>query len=174
MPLNTLLLSDCLLPGKTSYEEGVKIKLKPESGETVLFFNIDNQSNPNCKLRQLLGLNSEGQKICDLIVFYAKEDTKIICFVELKGSDIKTARDQVINTYTAFNKFLRKYNSGLYFTPKIYILFNGSVPKEIDKYQEELKNMFGEGNSDINRNPDLGAFLRGAGYQSKAKRKKGK
>jgi len=101
MPFNTLLLSCCLLPGKTSHiENGVNVSLQPASGETVLFFHIDEQSNPNCKFRQLLGLNQEGMKICDLIVFYAKENERIICFVELKGGDIKTAKEQVINTYT--------------------------------------------------------------------------
>jgi len=89
MPFNTLLLTECFLPGQTHYKEsGVKIGLQPESGETVLFFSIDNQSNPNCKFRQLLGINEENQRICDLIVFYAKDNQRVICFVELKGSDL--------------------------------------------------------------------------------------
>lgn len=175
MPFNTLLLSCCLLPGKTSYkEDGVEVSLQPASGETVLFFHIDEKSNPNCKFRQLLGLDREGMKICDLIVFYAKESERIICFVELKGKDINTAKEQVINTYTYLDKFLKKTDSSLSFTPKTYIVCNSSVPQELDKYKKELKNKFDEGNYEISRNSDLGNFLRGAKYQPQGKRKKGR
>ena len=98
MPFNTLLLTGCFLPGKTSFtEDGVQLSLQPESGETVLFFSIDDQSNPNCKFRQVLGIQND-KKICDLIVFYAKENERIICFVELKGSKLGTAVEQVTNT----------------------------------------------------------------------------
>ncbi|MGM3306696.1 hypothetical protein ACSQ6I_12110 [Anabaena sp. WFMT] len=172
MPFNTLLLSCCLLPGKTSHkEDGVEVSLQPASGETVLFFHIDEKSNPNCKFRQLLGLDQEGMKICDLIVFYAKESQRIICFVELKGGDIKKAKEQVINTSTYFNKALKKSDPSLNFTAKTYIVSNSSVPQELDKYKQELKNKFGEGNYDISRNSDLGNFLRGTKYQLKGKQK---
>ena len=173
MPFNNLLLSSCLLPGQTSYtENGVEINIKPSSGETILFFLIDNQSNPNCKLRQLLGLEQEGMKICDLIVFYAKESKRIICFVELKGGDIKTATEQVITTYTYFKKFLKQSEPSLNFIAKAYIKSNSSVPQEIHKYKQELKRTFGEGNYDISRNSDLGNFLRDVDYQPKGKSKK--
>ncbi|MBE8990564.1 hypothetical protein [Nostoc sp. LEGE 12450] len=175
MPLNNLLLSSCFLPGKTSYtENGVEINIKPSSGETILFFLIDNQSNPNCKLRQLLGLEQEGMKICDLIVFYAKENKRIICFVELKGSDIKTATKQVIITHTYFKKLLKQSEPSLSFIPKAYIKSNSSVPQEIDKYKQELKREFGENNYDISRNSDLGNFLRDVDYQPRGKSKKSK
>ncbi|AVH72808.1 hypothetical protein [Nostoc sp. 'Lobaria pulmonaria (5183) cyanobiont'] len=173
MLFNKLLLSSCLLPGKTSYtENGVEINIKPSSGETILFFLIDNQSNPNCKLRQILGLEQEGMKICDLIVFYAKESKRIICFVELKGGDVKTATEQVITTYTYFKKSLKQSELSLNFIAKAYIKSNSSVPQEIDKYKQELKQTFGEGNYDISKNSDLGNFLRGVEYQPKGKSKK--
>ncbi|MFM2063157.1 MAG: hypothetical protein RLZZ507_2827 [Cyanobacteriota bacterium] len=172
MLFNHLLLSGCLLPGKTSHkEDGVEVTLQPASGETVLFFHIDEKSNPNCKFRKLLGLDQEGMKICDLIVFYAKENERIICFVELKGKDINTAKEQVINTYTYFDKFLKKTDLSLKFTPKTYIRSNVAAPQEIEEYKKELKAKFGEGNYDISKNSDLGAFLRGAKYQPKGKRK---
>ncbi|MFN6517328.1 MAG: hypothetical protein RMY29_022880 [Nostoc sp. CreGUA01] len=175
MPLNTLLLSSCLLPGKTSYtQNGIEINIKPSSGETILFFCIDNQSNPNCNLRQVLGLDREGMKICDLIVFYAKEETRIICFIELKGGDIKTATQQVITTFTYFRKLLKQSGISINFIPKAYIKSNSSAPQEIDKYKQQLKEQFGDGNYDISKNSDLGDFLRGVEYQPKGKRKKGK
>ncbi|MFN5240496.1 MAG: hypothetical protein ACK5WC_06860 [Aphanizomenon sp.] len=174
MPFDHLLLSGCLVPDKTSHtEDGVEVSLKRESGETVLFFHIDDQSNPNCKLRQILGLDQEGMPMCDLIVFYARETERIICFVELKGGDLDKAKKQVINTYEKFNKLVQKSQST--FTPKTYIVFNGgSSHNDIKGFQEELKNKFGEGNYDISRNSDLGNFLRGAKYQPKGKQKKGR
>ena len=173
MLFDHLLLSCCLLPGKTSHkEDGVNVSLQPASGETVLFFHIDEKSNPNCKFRKLLGLDREGMKICDLIVFYAKDNEKIICFVELKGGDIKTAKEQVINTYIHFKKVLKKTDPSLRFTPKTYIKSNVSGPQETGKYQEELNTEFGEGNCRISKNSDLGAFLRNIKPQPPGKRKK--
>jgi hypothetical protein len=175
MPFNTLLLSGCLLPGKTSHrEDGVEIRVEPASGETVLFFSIDSDKNPKCKLRQILGLDQSGMKSCDLIVFYARENENIICFVELKGRKIENAKEQVINTYIYFSKVFKKSDLSLNFVPKAYIKSDSSLPKELDKYKQELKATFGEGNYDINRDSDLGKFLRGVPYQSKGKRKKGK
>jgi hypothetical protein len=174
MPFDHLLLSGCLVPDKTSHtEDGVEVSLKRESGETVLFFHIDDQSNPNCKLRQILGLDQEGMPMCDLIVFYARETERIICFVELKGGDLDKAKKQVINTYEKFNKLVQKSQST--FTPKTYIVFNGgSSHNDIKGFQEELKNKFGEGNYDISKNSDLGAFLRNIKPQPPGKRKKGR
>ncbi|WP_414752068.1 hypothetical protein [Anabaena sp. CCY 9910] len=174
MPFNTLLLSGCLLPGKTSHrEDGIEIRIEPVSGETVLFFSIDPEKNPSCKLRQLLGLDQVGMKSCDLIVFYATENKNIICFVELKGRKIENAKEQVINTYTYFKKVFKQSEPSLDFVPKAYIISNSSLPKEMDKYKQELKTIFGEGNYDINRDPDLGSFLRGVQYRPKGKRKRG-
>lgn len=137
MPFNTLLLSGCLLPGKTSHkEDGVEIRIQPDSGETILFFSIDPEKNPNCQLRQLLGLDKEGMKSCDLIVFYATESQNIICFVELKGRKIEIAKEQVINTYTYFYKVFKKLQPSLSFIAKAYIRYEGSAPQEIKKYQQ--------------------------------------
>ena len=113
-------------------------------------------------------------KICDLIVFYAKENERIICFVELKGCDIKTAKEQVINTYTYLDKALKQSDPSLTFTAKTYILSKSSMPQELDKYKKELKDKFDEGNYDISKNSDLGNFLRGGKYQLKGKRNKGR
>jgi hypothetical protein len=66
MPFENLLLSSCLLPGQTSFTENkasVKVERLPD--ETILFFNIDEQSNPGCKLRQFLWGTEKGQKMCD-------------------------------------------------------------------------------------------------------------
>ncbi|MDY6805347.1 MAG: hypothetical protein SXA11_16270 [Cyanobacteriota bacterium] len=87
MPFNTLLLMSCLLPGQTSFKEGkTKVIVQPQPGETILFFNIDDRSNPGCKFRQFLWGKREGENICDLIVFYARGEERMVCFIELKDN----------------------------------------------------------------------------------------
>ena len=81
MPFDNLMLMPCLLPGQTSFKEGkTKVIVQPQPGETILFFNIDDRSNPGCKFRQFLWGNREGENICDLIVFYARGEERIVCF----------------------------------------------------------------------------------------------
>ncbi|MDJ0735259.1 MAG: hypothetical protein QNJ47_14575 [Nostocaceae cyanobacterium] len=171
MPFNTLLLTGCFLPGKTSFKEnGVEIKVQPESGETILFFSIDEQSNPSCKLRQVLKIDRQNMKICDLIVFYGKDNHRVICFVELKGSDLERAVEQVENKYKSLTNILSsRCNS---FISKAYIKTNSSAPQEIKQYQEQLSTTFGKNNYDISKNSDLGDFIRGATRKARGKRKK--
>ncbi|MEK8016456.1 MAG: hypothetical protein VSS75_006270 [Candidatus Parabeggiatoa sp.] len=107
--LETLLLTPCLLPSKTRFDESKA--LKPQADETILFFFIDDQSNTDCKLCQLLWGDKAGENLCDLIVFYAKGNERVFCFVELKDNleeeDLNQAIKQVTNTYTHFRRHLR-------------------------------------------------------------------
>lgn len=162
MPFEILLLSSCLLPGQTSFKESkASVKVEPQAGETILFFNTDNQTNPECKLRQFLWGAEKGQKICDLIVFYAKGSDRIICFVELKDNigDLGHATEQVINTYNALKIHLKKP-----YTAKAFIsALAGSLPYEHSEYQKKLVKVFGQNNFEFNdrSNDALGNFLRG-------------
>jgi hypothetical protein len=161
LPFEILLLSPCLLPGQTSFKEGkASVKVEPQADETILFFNIDDQSNPACKLRKFLWEKETGQTICDLIVFYAKESERVICFVELKEnmSDLGHATDQVINTYNSFKLHL---NSS--YKAKAFIYGSaGSVPNEHQEYQNKLSKVFKKNNFEYSRtNNDLGNILRG-------------
>ena len=175
MPFENLLLSSCLLPGQTSFTENkasVKVERLPD--ETILFFNIDEQSNPGCKLRQFLWGTEKGQKMCDLIVFYAKDSKRVICFVELKDniSDLGHATEQVINTYNTFKVHLHKS-----YTAKAFIYAcAGSSPKEKKEYQKKLLNNFGENNFDVNNrsNDALGDLLRGIAPKTGARKRKNK
>lgn len=101
-----------------------------------------------------------GQTICDLIVFYAKESERVICFVELKEnmSDLGHATDQVINTYNSFKLHL---NSS--YKAKAFIYGSaGSVPNEHQEYQNKLSKVFKKNNFEYSRtNNDLGNILRG-------------
>ncbi|WP_156093086.1 hypothetical protein [Planktothrix serta] len=114
--------------------------------------------------------------ICDSLVFYAKNQERIICFVELKRSgDLSRATEQVINTYNHFNTFLQKTgeNFNFTFTPKAFLKLEGSVPQEYQRYKDRLRKTFGEDNYDHNgKSTDFGNFLRGIPRKSKGKRKK--
>ena len=141
MPFETLLLMPCLLPGQTSFKEGKsRVIVQPQPEETILFFNIDDCSNPRCRFRQLLWENREGENICDLMVFYARGEERIVCFVELKDNikDLGKATKQLINTYNSFKQHLK-----LRYTPKAYVSTpGGSAPQEYKKYEEELIKTF--------------------------------
>jgi hypothetical protein len=162
MPFENLLLSSCLLPGQTAFKESkASVKVQPLAGETILFFNIDDKSNPGCKLRQFLWGTEKGQKMCDLMVFYAKESERVICFVELKDNmgDLGHGTEQVINTYNTFKRHLQKS-----YTAKAFIsALAGSLPYEHEKYQRNLLKEFGKNNFDFNNrsNDALGDLLRG-------------
>ena len=174
MPFNTLLLSDCLLPDKTSFKQNqASINIQRQPGETILFFLIDPEDNPNCRLRQLLKLDGEKQKICDLLVFYAKDSERIICFVELKGKDLSGATEQVIQTHEKFKKLLPQNSRNCKYQTKAFIILTGSVPKEHEQCQKRLSETFGEKNYyHTRRGEDLGKFLREEPRKMKGKRKK--
>ena len=112
-----------------------------------------------------------GQKICDLIVFYAKENERVICFVELKHNigHLDHATEQVINTYNSLKLHL---NSS--YKAKAFIYgFAGSVPHEHQEYQKKLYKEFGENNFQCNaKNNDLGNFLRGKTGEGKRNKRK--
>jgi hypothetical protein len=63
MPFENLLLSSCLLPGQTSFKESkASVKVERKEGETILFFNIDDQSSRGCKLREFLWEKQQVKK----------------------------------------------------------------------------------------------------------------
>lgn len=157
MPFNTLLLN-CLTHG-TSFTENGTVRIQQQAGETILFFNIDEQSNRGCGLRRKLGM--QRGEICDLVVFYAHRDNseKVICLVELKGSDVKHAARQVKNVYQHFRKSLARQ-----LVPRVdwraFIYMKGKAPKEIKEVRLELEDIFGKGKVSITRDSDLGSLLR--------------
>jgi len=159
MPFNTLLLN-CLIHRTSFSEEGARVSIKRQPGEITLFFNIDEQSNRKCGLRRTLGMGESV--ICDLVVFHTHRDNdkKVICLVELKGSDVKHAAKQVINTYQHFRKSLaRPLLQRIDWKACIYL--KGSAPKETKKVRQDLEKTFGRGKVNITSESDLGRFLRG-------------
>jgi hypothetical protein len=156
MPFNTLLIT-CLIPGTSFKEPGCRVRVEPESGETVLFFAVDDQSNPNCAFRRDLGLSGV---ICDLVVFYARGDRRMLCLVELKrGSDVPHAVEQIVNTRTCLcRKLGQSLRSRLEW--RAYIMSHGSAHKETKQYGRQLEEAFGKGHYRIAGDPDLGKWLR--------------
>ena len=128
-----------------NYEEnGVKVRFEDKnSKEKVLFFKIDdNQTDcipkpglrdfcynqeltkkklpPKSKIKPLEP--EESFEICDLLIYYSKEDTKndLLCLVELKGNEKELCKavDQLNNTYSKLNKeiipnYTKKYNKNV-------------------------------------------------------------
>jgi hypothetical protein len=163
MPFNTLLLT-CLLPGTTSFSEsGVSVNVQPQSGETVLFFCVDSQSNPDCGLRQKLSLLGEN---CDLIIFYIRKNKRVVCFVELKGTELEKAAKQIKNIHQHLEQFLRQSLQSAFFEQvewKACIRQHQSAPtNKIEQKQAitYLEQAFERDKITITRNSDLGQFLR--------------
>ncbi len=141
MPFNTLLLT-CLIHGTRFGEQGATVSIKPKSGETILFFSVDDQSNEGCGLRKM---GMQGA-LCDLVIFFDNAgEKKTLCMVELKGSDLKRAIEQVINT----RDFLKNnLPTGLrqHVVWKACILLTGKSPQEVKQLEKHLEEAFGKEN----------------------------
>ncbi len=159
-----LFFTPCLLPGKKSFtENNTSVSIDPQNNETIIFFNIDDQSNPDCRLRQLLWGKREGEALCDLIIFYARGcEERIICFTELKDNlgDLEHATEQVINTYGTLKQHLKLNNE--YIAKAFICAYSGKLPKKHQSCQKKLAGAFGKDNFEHNgRANDLGKLLRG-------------
>lgn len=163
MPFNPLFLT-CLSPKTSFSEKGGNVGIKPQSGEQVLFFVIDQESNDSSTVH--LDLEVKGP-ICDLLVYYGKGSKKVLCFVELKGSDVSHAVEQIVNTHGHFKKALISATKGKKCAPccadiiyRARIHLHGSSPQETKKYGKKLEQHFGKHNFEIGRGLDIGTFLR--------------
>lgn len=190
MLLETLLLSPCFLTGKNSHKDSRTTlsvcRNDLENDETLLFFDIDDQTDHHCdisdennhrrKLRELFWQQQDGHSFCDLLVFFAKGNKRIFCFVELKDnkSDFPKATDQIISTYDAFKKELETKFQNKYTAKAFICCSNGSLPQEHRKYQNNLKDKFDNNFEHDGKSENFLNFLRGkaTGFQSKGKRKK--
>jgi hypothetical protein len=160
MPFNTLILS-CLLSRDTSFsEKGARVSVTPLSGETILFFVIDENSNERSNFRNDLDING---KVCDLLVLFAKRDceNKILCFVELKsGDDFKKGTNQIIDTYNSLKAhFSREHLQKIKFKGYVFARTMGS-PQDTKKWRAKLQGAFGKKNGWIDEKEDIGYFLR--------------
>jgi hypothetical protein len=122
MPFNHLLF-ESLLPGKTQAEDKQRssytaAELKPGGNETVLLFHLDEETT-----RKQLGLS--GKKCCDFLYFYKKNSQCLLIFIELKGSNLAEAGEQLVNAIDAIcrprgqSRSLRKHARAVIVTPTI-------------------------------------------------------
>ncbi|MCX6380538.1 MAG: hypothetical protein NT023_13865 [Armatimonadetes bacterium] len=82
MALDTLGLLKCAVQGTSVSEQGKSVSVKPIPGETVLFFRSDTPEFRACTRLE------QNAAACDVMIFYYKSPKAVICFVELKGSEI--------------------------------------------------------------------------------------
>ncbi len=177
MPFERLLFTSCLLSGVHRFQENeTYVEIKPEPGETILFFCIDPNSkgHDNCKgceLRNDFWKKQPGQPICDLLVFYAKGDRRVLCFVELKDnrSDFDHATEQVINTYQALRPYLKLTQN--YTVQAFLIGHHGAVPDERQKDEHALKGKFEENYIYDGKPSEFADFLRGNEIKTKSKKR---
>ena len=145
MPFN-FLLWECLIPGKTSISEsGQSARIDPHGGECVLAFELDNQ-----KFRDRFGVG----RVCDALFFYRRDQERpVLLFVELKGTDIAKAAEQLGQSLRAVKDTLQR--NAQY---RAVVVSRGRAPARKDplcrqffqQHQVELK---------ISRDGDLRRFL---------------
>jgi hypothetical protein len=100
MPIDHLLF-ESLIPGVTKAEDKgsgshTSANLDSGRGESVLVFHLDNE-----KSRTRLGLSNN--KCCDFVFFFKSGSHCTLIFVELKGTDIASAEDQIVSAYQAMS-----------------------------------------------------------------------
>jgi len=168
------LLPQCK-SSKTSHKEGKgEIRIEPIKGkEIVCFFIIDNDGARQALKIQSNALIERKRFICDCLIFWGRKNQtgkvseETFCLVELKGSDLKHAMKQILNTHDHLWKSLESSlnkNKLRDIRKKAYIYKHGNTPKESkDKdfvaLRKELESTF-DGNFAHSRDSDIGPFLR--------------
>ena len=103
MPFN-LLVTQCFLQG-TAFEDtgdSPRISVSPDkTREKIIFFRIDEDGDTNSPFRIAYNMNHDGERICDLIIYYKNLNTgeQYLVLTETKGTDFDRSADQLINTY---------------------------------------------------------------------------
>jgi hypothetical protein len=129
MPFNQLLCK-CLLTDQTSVrEEGISARLVKQSGECVLAFRLD-----SAEFRKAFRI--ENDRVCDHLFFYKRssEDPILLC-VELKGSALGRAADQIATVIRLLKKELAKLS--VHF--RAVIVSNGRVPRQFTETQKRFQ-----------------------------------
>jgi hypothetical protein len=103
------LLANCYIGKNTAISEAdSSFELDLSKGETLLWFSIDNQTNPQSNIKQ----EWEIQNICDYLGLYTKhngtttdvQNHNCVLMVELKGQNVEHALNQLKATYQALKK----------------------------------------------------------------------
>lgn len=150
-----------------------KIIIKPLNpnydGEVVLCFELDDDKARERKVCQSLGMK-ETDKRCDGIIFYAKDDQDgtVICFVEMKSTNIDDAAVQIQSTRTHIERLLRAdcgtdcNRQFQHIHWKACFYHHGATPDKISRIKKQLGTAgFGDVYDFTSANNDIGPFLRG-------------
>jgi hypothetical protein len=163
MAFNCLILT-CLINSNSIKDGACSVGIKKIPGEKILFFLVDNLSNPNSCIRNDFKLKGP---ICDLVIYHQALDKKTICLTELKGHEVFQAVKQIINTKEKFTEKLIQNTKGLKCNRalkniiwKANIVFHGSAPQQTKKYKTALLAHFKKGNIKIDHGSELGQFIR--------------
>ena len=163
MVFDALMLT-CLIHETSFRESGNTISVQRQSGETVIFFVLDDQSNPRSSVRSDVGISGE---LCDCLIFYSHNTEITLCLVESKGADVEKAIAQITNTkrhleaaISATTKGKQCKSSANRLRWKGYILARGGSPQEKEKVNEEARKFFHRGNFLMSSNGNIGPFLR--------------
>ena len=146
------------------------VSIKPLKNEKVIFFHTDHSD-----VRTILCMPSQGCKICDYLVLYMRSknnyEAEVICFLELKGQDLKHAVDQICDTYKYTRDVLKMHTSKDVYSRTVhsaYICIRSRAPSPIygKREKQRLQRTFGsESKFMVNHVPkhdhtQFGAFLR--------------
>lgn len=160
----TALLPTCHLKGKTSiHESGITVSTRKLAGETMLIFHTDCDEG-----RKSLRMTTSGIKICDYLVFYTQDGdiTEVVCYLELKGSGLKDASKQVLETHQrtiAILKEKSRKEQYQHVSWKVRICLHGQASRSSRHIQDELIQTFGKSNICIKHGItkfDMGDLLR--------------
>jgi len=165
-PMLTFLsttLHDCRMSGTRAHASGITVSTQPLAGETIIFFDIDNGEG-----RQSLRMEGDGISICDYLIFYTTDDEvfEIVCFLELKGTNLEVAAKQVQETHKhvkdlSDEQIPMKHHQ--YFIAKICICLRSHAPSSKQRIHDQLKQKFGNENVVVKHGAtryDIGQLLR--------------
>lgn len=139
---------------------GIKVSTKPLSNETILVFHTDCDEGKAC-------LGIRGKKVCDFIFYYTKgTDKEIICFLELKGTELDKAYLQVLDTNNHLKNIMQGKISDVDYQNsirKICICLRHHAPSMNQKIRDKLIKIYGKNNVEIKHGVtrhDIGPLLR--------------
>jgi hypothetical protein len=175
MPFSVLLLTGVSSKRHITGAKNSRVSMPSIlSDEVALFFDKLDES----PARSVLGLT---EKCCDGIIFYANENQKAICLVEMKNANLGLAKEQLMQTYDRLHSLLKKecsscsnYLESIFW--QAYIYHSGSsLPGGYRNTENDLK---GHGFKEawVRSDPDISQYLRmqvGATLRNQRSRKHG-
>ncbi len=163
LTLLSTTLHDCRMSGTRAHASGITVSTQPRIGELIIFFDIDSTEG-----RQSLKMEGEGISICDYLIFYTTngEAFEIVCFLELKGTNLEVAAKQVQETHKHVKDLsdeqipVRHHQN---FISKICICLRSHAPSTKQRIRDQLKQKFGNEHVEIKHGTtryDIGQLLR--------------